>query len=247
MSSTTAADSPLAGRSAVVTGASRGIGLEIADALNRAGAQVVMLSRDANVPMATARDRAWSSRGRTPVVAFPVQQDHRDSTEKTAATIHAHLGRAPDIVVSNAAEFYVRSAHETSGEDFERTIMVNLTSHFALVRAYLVEMRQRRGGHIVTIGSIADHTPLPGNVAYGASKYALRGMHEVLREELRGTGVRTTLVSPARVDTTIWDDSGAPPEPAQGMLAATDVAAAVMYALTQPPTVNVDEIRVSRA
>jgi len=247
MSSTTAAESPLAGRSAVVTGASRGIGLEIADALNRAGVQVVMLSRDESTTMAAARERQWASRGGAPFIAFSVNQADRDFTGQTAAKIRSHLGRAPDIVVNNAAEFYVTPAHETSIDDFERTLTVNLTSHFALVRAYLPDMRARGDGHIVTIGSIADHTPLPGNVAYAASKYALRGMHEVLREELRETGVRATLISPACVDTTIWDDAGAPAEPQRGMLAATDVAAAVLYALTQPATVNVDEIRVSRA
>ena len=247
MSSTTAPEQALAGRSAVVTGASRGIGLEIADALNRCGVQVVMLSRDVGVSGDAARERQWIARGHAPFAAFSVHQAYRDITEKTAAQVQAHLGRAPDILVNNAAEFYVAAAHETSAEDFERTLTVNLTSHFALVRAWLPQMRERGGGHIVTIGSIADHTPLPGNVAYGASKYALRGMHEVLREELRGTGVRTTLVSPARVDTTIWNESGAPPEPRHGMLAATDVAAAVMYALAQPATVNVDEIRLSRA
>jgi NADP-dependent 3-hydroxy acid dehydrogenase YdfG len=246
MSSTTAAES-LAGRSAVVTGASRGIGLEIADALNRAGVRVVMLSRDLRDSMNAALDRQWPSRGKTPFDAFAVEQGSLDSTEVVAAQIRAHLGAAPDILINNAAEFYVASAHETSTEDFAHTMTVNLTSHFALVRAWLPAMRERRAGHIVTIGSIADHKPLPGNVAYGASKYALRGMHEVLREELRGTGVRTTLVSPARVDTSIWNDSGAPIEPPDGMLAATDVAASVMFALTQPATVNVDEIRVSRA
>lgn len=244
MSSTTAAEQPFAGRSAVVTGASRGIGLEIADALYRSGAQVIMLSRDVGVSGAAARARGWT---RQPWAAFAVHQADTDITEKTAAQVREHLGRAPDILVNNAAEFYVTPAHETDADDFARTLTVNLTSHFVLVRAFLPEMRERGHGHVVTIGSIADHTPLKGNVAYAASKYGLRGMHEVLREELRGTGVRTTLVSPARVDTTIWNESGTAAEPQQGMLDATDVADAVLFALTRQAMVNVDEIRLSRA
>jgi len=247
MSSTRAADPPgspstLAGRSAVVTGASRGIGLEIADALLRSGARLVLLARNTSAMRETAGQRGWTHG----VDVVTVDLADIDSTRHAAVAVRSRLGDAPDVLVNNAAEFYVTPAHETSVEDFERTLTVNLTSHFALIRELLPGMRTRGSGHIVTIGSIADHVPLRGNVAYGASKYALRGMHEVLRKELAGTGVRTTLVSPARVDTDIWNDAG-PVDPQEGMLAATDVAAAVMFALTQPSSVNVDEIRVSRA
>jgi NADP-dependent 3-hydroxy acid dehydrogenase YdfG len=205
-----------------------------------------MLSRDVAVTTQATRARGWTDQS---YAAFAIHQAYLDVTDRTIRKVSDHLGKAPDIVVNNAAEFYVTPAHETAVEDFQRTLTVNLTSHFAIVRAFLPEMRARRAGHIVTIGSIADHTPLRGNVAYGASKYALRGMHEVLREELRGTGVRTTLISPARVDTTIWDDVNASVagETEPGMLAATDVAEAVMFALTRAETVNVDEVRMSRS
>ena len=244
MSSTREAEPPptLAGRSAVVTGASRGIGLEIADALHRAGARLVVLARTVPAMRDTARQRGWADS--FDVVAVDLADT--DSARRAAATARAHVSGTPDILVNNAAEFYVTPAHETSLEDFERTLAVNLTSHFALIREFLPGMRARGSGHLVTIGSIADHVPLRGNVAYAASKYALRGTHEVLRKELGGSGVRATLVSPARVDTDIWNQAG-PVEPHEGMLAAGDVAAAVMFALAQPATVNVDEIRLSRA
>ena len=104
----------------------------------------------------------------------------------------------------------------------------------------------------MTIGSIADRTVFTGNAAYSAAKFGLRALHEVMRAELRGTGVRTTLVSPAATDTEIWKDvtvtdpAGAP-HTERPMLAVQDVVAAVMFALLQPEKVNVDELRLSRA
>jgi len=112
-------------------------------------------------------------------------------------------------------------------------------------------MRARGRGDIVTIGSIADHTIFPGNAAYGASKHGVRALHEVLRAELRGTGVRATLVSPGPVDTSLWDDID--PDTREGftprsrMLSPNAVAAAVLFALAQPPEVDIELVRLSRS
>jgi len=75
----------------------------------------------------------------------------------------------------------------------------NLVGPFLLVRSFLGEMKKKRSGHIVTIGSVADRTIYTGNAAYSAAKFGVRAIHEVLRAELRGTGVRATLISPAAV------------------------------------------------
>lgn len=249
MSNTTAADAtaPLAGRSAVVTGASRGIGREITLALHEAGARVVMLGRD-SAAMSEVQQSAASGGA---IVAVTADLADVDALDSVMSSIRERAGGAPDILVNNAAQFFVSAAEETSVEDFERTLSVNLTAHFALVRAFLRDMRARGRGHIVTIGSVADHRPYRGNAAYSASKYGLRGLHEVLRQELRGTGVRTTLVSPDRVDTTIWE--GALPaewervKSRDEMLAPGDVAQAVLFAVTRSGHVNVDEVRLSRA
>ena len=95
---------------------------------------------------------------------------------------------------------------------------------------------------------VADHTGFPENAAYAASKYGLRGLHETLSAEYRGTGVRLTLVSPGATDTTIWDPfaperrPGFPPRAA--MLRPEDVADAVLFAATRPEHVHVDWIRL---
>src|SRR5205814_10633234 len=75
-----------------------------------------------------------------------------------------------------------------------------------LAHALVPLMRGRGSGHVVTIGSVADHVAFTGSTAYAASKFGLRGMHEVLTAELARSGVRTTLISPGPVNTDIWDD-----------------------------------------
>ena len=135
---------------------------------------------------------------------------------------------------------------------FIDTINTNLVGPFLLVRAFLADMKKRKGGHIVTIGSIADRVIFTGNAAYSAAKFGLRAMHEVLRAELQGTGVRTTLVSPAATDTEIWNtvsvtDPAGKPHSKRPMLDPDDVVRAVMFALSQPDHVSIDELRLSHS
>jgi NADP-dependent 3-hydroxy acid dehydrogenase YdfG len=102
----------------------------------------------------------------------------------------------------------------------------------------------------VTIGSIADRVAFSGNAAYAASKFGLRGLHEVLRAELKGTGVRASLVSPGPVDTPLWDAIDSKDRdghtPRAEMLPADALADAVHYVVSAPASVNVDELRLSR-
>ena len=122
---------------------------------------------------------------------------------------------------------------------------------FALVSALLPSMRARGDGHVVTIGSVADRVIFPGNAAYSASKYGLRALHEVLRAELRGSGVRATLISPSAVKTALWDridpDNQPGFTPRAEMLTPAAVADAVLYAILAPASVNVQPSRSRRA
>ncbi len=119
------------------------------------------------------------------------------------------------------------------------------------MRAFVPAMRARGSGHFVAIGSIAGRQPFPANGAYAASKFGLRALHAVLDAELRGSGVRTTLVEPAATDTPLWDavDRAANPglpEPAV-MLDPAAEAAAVLYAVSQPAGVSVQNVILERA
>ncbi len=226
---------PLAGRLALVTGASRGIGLAVAVALEGAGAHVVRLAR--SLPDA-ATERRTDLRCD---VADPA------AVERVVGRVLAERG-VPDIVVNNAGIFFIKRIEEIATPEFTRAIAVNLTGAFLVARAVVPHFRQRGAGHLVTIGSVSDHVAYSGSTAYAASKYGLRGMHEVLRVDLARTGVRTTLVSPGPVDTEMWDPVDPDSRPGftkrRDMLRAEDVAAAVLYAVTQPAHVDVTEIRL---
>jgi NADP-dependent 3-hydroxy acid dehydrogenase YdfG len=186
--------------------------------------------------------------------SLPITCDVSDpkSVEKAAKQIEKELGTPPDILVNNAGIFGVSIVEETTTDFFVQTISTNLVGPFLFVRAFLAEMKKRKSGHIVTIGSIADRTIFTGNAAYSAAKFGLRAVHEVLRAELRGTGVRASLISPASTDTEIWNsvtvtDPAGQPHSTRPMLSPDDVVAAVMFALTQPERVNIDELRLSHS
>ena len=237
---------PLAGRWAVVTGASRGIGAEVARRLASDGARVALVARSVDALRSLARSLGDGA-------ATPVPCDLGDpaAIERASRLITELAGGAPDIVVNNAGAFAIAPVHETSVDVFRRTLETNLTAPFALVRAFLPAMLARGSGHLVTLGSIADRAVFPGNAAYAASKHGLRALHEVLRAELRGTGVRASLVSPGPVDTELWDEIDPDNQPGftprAQMLAPADVADAVRWVLLAPHTVNVDELRLSRS
>lgn len=233
---------PFEGQLAVVTGASRGIGLAAATMLARGGAKVALLARGA-----TDLDVAARSIGGA---AIPLSCDVADSNAVGQAIETIRRQGEPSILVNNAGVFRLAPVERTTVEDFEATLETNLLAPFRLVRAFLPGMKAKGRGHIITIGSIADRAVFPENAAYAASKFGARAMHEVLRLELRGTGVRATLVSPGPVDTGLWNevdpDNRPGFTPRRDMLAADAVAAAVEFALTRPADVNIDELRLSR-
>jgi NADP-dependent 3-hydroxy acid dehydrogenase YdfG len=236
--------SSLSGKVAVVTGGSRGIGLATATMLARLGVKLVLVARNNEGLLKAARSIGVD------IAAVPVDLSNRREVEQAIADIRERFG-VPDILVNNAGVFRIASVEETPAEEFEKALQVNLLSPFVFIRAFLADMKARRSGHVVTIGSIADRVIFPNNSAYAATKFGARAMHEVLRAELKGSGVRATLVSPGPVNTDIWDPVD--PDNTPGftrraeMLSPDAVAAAVEFAVTRPAEVNVDELRLSRS
>jgi NADP-dependent 3-hydroxy acid dehydrogenase YdfG len=236
---------PLQGRRVLVTGASRGIGAAVARRLAESGARVALLARSGETLRALAEQIGGG--------AVDVACDVRDTGTLARALdqLPDRMGGAPEIVVNNAGAFFITPVQDTSVEEFSATLAVNLTAPFAVVRALLPSMRAAGSGHIVTIGSIADRATFPGNGAYAASKFGLRALHEVLRAELRGSGIRASLVSPGPVDTELWNpvdpDNQPGFTPRSQMLAADAVADAVHFVVTARADLNVDELRVSRS
>ena len=235
----------LTGRTALVTGSSRGIGAAVARRLATAGARLALVARTEHALRALAAEL-----GRDAVVAACDMREP-DSAMLVRRRLEAAGIDCPDIIVNNAGAFVLAPAPETSVDQFRETLEMNLTAPFGLVHAFLPAMRARRAGHVVTIGSIADRAAFPGNAAYAASKYGLRALHEVVRAETRGTGIRATLVSPGPVDTELWDpidpDTRDGFTPRAQMLEPRAVAEAVHYAVTASAAINVDELRLSRS
>ena len=230
--------SALRGKVAVVTGASRGIGAATADLLARDGARVVRLAR--------------SLKERRAGEALDVRCDVTDAAQVRVAAdlLQAEWGE-PDILVNNAGAFHLAPFEETSTADFDAQVAANLRGPWLVAKAFVPLMRAGGGGRVVTIGSVADHVGFPGNAAYAAAKYGVRGLHEALLAEYQGSGLRFTLVSPGPTDTAAWDavdpDSRPGFTPRARMLRPEDVAAAVVFAATRPPHVQLDWLRLGPA
>jgi NADP-dependent 3-hydroxy acid dehydrogenase YdfG len=235
--------SRLAGRTALVTGASRGIGRAVAEALSIEGARVWALARSEDALTELAR-----ASGVEPLVV-----DLRDETSTWLALdeMQDAIGAPPDIVVNAAGVFGIKPCHEETVKTFDDHFAVNLRGAFLVTRALLPAMLERGSGTIVNVGSVAGRKAFPGNGAYSASKFGLRGFHEVLVEEVRGTGVCASLVEPSGTDTSLWDSLDPDSDPGlpnrSDMLAASDVAEAVLFVATRPEGVSVPSLQVERA
>jgi len=225
----------LSGTTAVVTGASRGIGAATAESLRQAGARVAGLARSL-----TPREEAdrWD---------VPCDLTDGAALESACGQIVERWG-TPDVVVNNAGLFLLRPFEDTDADDFSHQLAANLQAPFNVARAFLPAMRQAGRGLLVTVGSVSDHMGLPENAAYAASKYGLRGLHEVLSAEYRGSGVRFSLVSPGPTDTGAWDPVDPDNRPGflarSDMLRPEDVAEAIVFVISRPAHMQVDWLRL---
>ncbi|MDQ8154263.1 MAG: SDR family NAD(P)-dependent oxidoreductase [Gemmatimonadota bacterium] len=238
-------DAPLAGRTALITGASRGIGAATARALANAGARLALVARGEDALHAVARA---CGEGHLVVAADCTRAD---DVARLASAVTEWAGGAPDILINNAGIYPRATLVDQDPDEFAATLTLNLAAPFRVLHAFLAPMRTRGSGHVVSIGTVADRNIWPMNGAYSASKYGLRALHEVLYAEARGSGVRATLIAPGAVDTDIWQaheaELGKSLSPRHRMLRPDDVARAVLYAVSQPPHMNVHELRLSPA
>lgn len=180
-------DDVLSGRTALVTGGARGIGAAIADGLQRAGAAVAVVDRD--------------SAGAAPA-HLVLQGDVTDRDQVAAAVAQATAALGPvDVLVNNAGVLHQGSLVSTSEEDWLRTIDVNLSGTFRVIREVLPGMLDRRYGRIINLASI---TPLRGEAtttAYAASKGGVIGLTRALAREVAHRGVTVNAVAPGFVRT----------------------------------------------
>ncbi len=225
----------LGGQTALVTGASRGIGRAIAGLLAQRGARLVMASRSPALKQA-ARELARDTE------TLAVRADVRKPADvaRLFALVKRRFGSL-DILVNNAGMAEARTIAATSDAVWEETLGTNLTGTFLCTRAALELMLPQKRGHIVNILSVAAFTVFPESSAYCAAKAGALAFTRVLREEVRPSGIRVTAVLPGAVDTAIWDRLW-PDAPRDKMMPASDVAEAVLHALLAPESSVLEEI-----
>ena len=185
------------GEVAVVTGASSGLGAELARQLARAGLKVGLTARRADEleSVAASIRSEWG----TACVAVADASD-RDATRSAFEEIARQLGPV-DLLIANAGVGLGTSAGQFSGEAFERMVRVNLIGAGYAIEAVLPDMIRLRRGHIVGISSLAAYRGLPGSAGYSATKAGLTALLEGLRPELKRLGVAVTIVHPGYVRT----------------------------------------------
>jgi 3-oxoacyl-[acyl-carrier protein] reductase len=230
----------LNGRTAVVTGATKGIGFAITRALADAGASVAICGRSQDgVDEAVRRLTNQSQRKVVGKAA-----DVRGSTDVAAlfAWIDSKTG-GPDILVNNAGLGIMKRTAELTVEDWQQTIETNLSGAFYCSREALGRMKTRGGGYIINIGSLAGKNAFTGGAAYNASKFGLNGFTEAMMMDHRYDNIRVTHIMPGSVDTEFSGGSAT----ADWKIAPEDIGEIVLMLLRMPERTLVSQVEVRPA
>jgi NADP-dependent 3-hydroxy acid dehydrogenase YdfG len=215
----------------LITGASSGIGAATARAAAQAGYRVALAARSTD----RLNDLAGELGGPERALALHCDVTEWEQQEAMVATTLKTFGRI-DCAFANAGFGAKRGFLEESPEQWRAMVLTNVYGAALTIRATIEALRESRG-HLLLTGSVAGRRALPGSL-YSATKWAVTGMGESARQELNGSGVRVTLIEPGMVDTPFFTNRPSDP------LTPDDVATAVMYAVSQPPHVDVNEILI---
>jgi NADP-dependent 3-hydroxy acid dehydrogenase YdfG len=216
----------------IITGASTGIGAATARRATEFGYRVALAARSEDKLAALAEDLGGDEKA----VALRCDVTSWDDQQALVRTTLERFGRL-DAYFANAGFGAKRGFLEESVEHWKAMIDTNVLGAALSIRAALGHFKQQSQGHYILTSSIAGRRALPGSL-YSATKFAVTSMGESLRQEVAETDIKVTLIEPGMVDTPFFDT------PVSGALEADDVARAVLFALTQPPHVDVNEILV---
>jgi NADP-dependent 3-hydroxy acid dehydrogenase YdfG len=214
----------------LITGASSGIGAATARHAAREGYRLVLAARSEDRIAALAHEL-----GEDRALAVRCDVTEWEDQQHMVSEALAAFGQL-DVVFANAGFGAPRGFLESDVEHWRAMVLTNVYGAALTIRATLPAVRETRG-HVLLTGSVAGRRALPGSL-YSATKWAVTAMGESLRLEVDGTGVRVTLIEPGMVDTPFFDNRP------QGALEADDIARAVMFAVSQPPHVDVNEILI---
>ena len=215
----------------LITGASSGIGEATARRAVEAGYRVVLGARTVDKLEALAGELG----GEEKAIAQRCDVTEWADQEALVQAALDRFGRL-DVALANAGFGAKRGFLEESPELWESMILTNVYGCALTIRATLPGLKESKG-HLLLTGSVAGRRALQGSL-YSATKWAVTAMGEAARQELNGTGVRVTLIEPGSVDTPFFDN------PPQGALEPDDVARAILYAVTQPQHVDVNELLI---
>jgi NAD(P)-dependent dehydrogenase (short-subunit alcohol dehydrogenase family) len=216
----------LQGKTAIITGGTRGIGRGIAEALVRSAANVCISGRSAEEVERVASELDDLDEGRAIGTVCDVR-DH-DQVKALLAFARTSFGGV-DILVNNAGIGIFQSVEEMSAEDFRAILETNLFGVFYACHEVIPLMKQRDGGYIINISSLAGANPHPQMAAYNASKFALNGFSEALMQEVRHDGIKVSYIMPGSVNTEFGDDQ--PDESKSWQLQPEDIARVVIELL----------------
>ena len=227
----------LAGKNALVTGGTRGIGLAVAEALLGAGAGVAVCGRSEESMKSAVSQLTNKSKGKV----LGKVADVRRNTEVADlfTSIDREMGGL-DILVNNAGVGVFKSTADLSVEDWQKTIETNLSGVFYCCREALPRLKQRGGGYIINISSLAGKNVFAGGAAYNASKFGLNGFSEAMMLDHRYENVRVSYVMPGSVDTKFGSGGG----PADWKVAPEDIGEIVLTLLRMPERTLVSRVEV---
>jgi NADP-dependent 3-hydroxy acid dehydrogenase YdfG len=215
----------------LITGASSGIGEATARRAAEAGHRLVLAARRIELLEQLADELGGPKR------AVAVRCDVTEWSDQQAM-VETALSRFDqlDVAFANAGFGARRGFLEETPEQWKSMVLTNVYGAALTIRATLPSLKESRG-HLLLTGSVAGRRALPGSL-YSATKWAVTAMGEAARLELNGTGVRVTLIEPGSVDTPFFD------EPPKGALEPDDIARAVLYTVTQPSHVDLNELLI---
>jgi NAD(P)-dependent dehydrogenase (short-subunit alcohol dehydrogenase family) len=220
-----------------ITGASRGIGYEIAKAFAEIGAQVVVTSQNTSKLASLVQQIRRKGGSAT---AYFCDVTSEQSVAATAKQILKRLGHV-DVLVNNAGVTYFKSLRQTSRQEFDKVIATNLRGAFLCIKAVIESMVRRRSGHIINVISVAAQKTYTKSSAYSASKAGVLALTNVLREEVRPFGIKVTAVLPGATETQMWNGSTRL-KYHHRMMSAEDVARIVVSVFQAPPRAHIEKI-----
>jgi NADP-dependent 3-hydroxy acid dehydrogenase YdfG len=233
--------STITNRTALITGASSGIGKATALAFAKAGINLALVGRDRDKLTAVAQAaEAVGVTAKTYVVDLS-KLDRVSAKIAEIAAEHEHL----DILINNAGIAYTGSIADSPLSDWQKVIDLNLTSVFQCVQGILPHMRQRKSGSIVNVSSIAGKQVFPNWGIYSVSKFGLMALTQAIATEERANGIRVTAVCPGSVNTPLWDtDTVQADFDRSAMLTPEMVAEGILYAVLAPAGAVVEELTI---